>query len=71
LYLAIAAALAELGCATNVYHMREVGKNGHQKLWINGLDAKFAGDGTPLDRDVFDEILHEYDVSVEPQGPLD
>lgn len=61
LLLAIAAALLELGCK-NVYHMREVGKNQHQKLWIAALDAKFENRGTPFGLEEFDGFLHDFDV---------
>lgn len=42
--------------------MREVGKNKHQGLWIEALDAKFEGRGEPYDREKFDRILGSYEV---------
>ncbi|PSR76410.1 P-loop containing nucleoside triphosphate hydrolase protein [Coniella lustricola] len=52
----LADALAHLGISP-VYHMRDVGKNGHQGLWLQALDAKFAGAGPAWGRAEFDEIL--------------
>lgn len=60
-YLALADALERLGIGP-VYHMREVGKNRHQALWIEALDAKFEGRGEPYDRERFDQILGNYEV---------
>ncbi|CAJ2506430.1 Uu.00g005600.m01.CDS01 [Anthostomella pinea] len=59
---AIADALQLLGIAP-VYHMREVGKNNHQDLWVEALDAKFEGKGEPFDRERFDQILGKYEIS--------
>ncbi|KAI4869480.1 hypothetical protein F4820DRAFT_463429 [Hypoxylon rubiginosum] len=60
-YLALADALERLGIGP-VYHMREVGKNRHQALWIEALDAKFEGRGEPYDRERFDQILGNYEA---------
>ncbi|KAI0834954.1 hypothetical protein F5Y06DRAFT_277619 [Hypoxylon sp. FL0890] len=57
----LADALERLGIAP-VYHMREVGKNHHQTLWIEALDAKFEGRGEPFNREKFDQILGSYEA---------
>ncbi|XXH04670.1 hypothetical protein Hte_011089 [Hypoxylon texense] len=57
----LADALERLGIGP-VYHMREVGKNHHQALWIEALDAKFEGRGEPYDREKFDRILGNYEA---------
>ncbi|KAI1777897.1 hypothetical protein F4818DRAFT_439216 [Hypoxylon cercidicola] len=57
----LADALERLGIGP-VYHMREVGKNGHQALWIEALDAKFEGRGEPFTREKFDQILGNYEA---------
>ncbi|KAI0014076.1 P-loop containing nucleoside triphosphate hydrolase protein [Xylariaceae sp. FL0662B] len=57
----LADALALLGIAP-VYHMREVGKNHHQRLWIEALEAKFEGKGEPWNREKFDQILGGYEA---------
>ncbi|KAI2623827.1 P-loop containing nucleoside triphosphate hydrolase protein [Hypomontagnella submonticulosa] len=57
----LADALERLGIGP-VYHMREVGKNKHQGLWIEALDAKFEGRGEPYDREKFDRILGSYEA---------
>lgn len=49
-----------------MYHMREVGKNHHQALWIEALDAKFEGRGEPFNREKFDQILGSYEVRPRP-----
>lgn len=54
-------ALARLGVSPG-YHMREVGKNGHQALWIEALDAKFDGTGKTWGREDFDRILGSYEA---------
>lgn len=59
--VALADALKILGYK-NVYHMREVGKNQHQRFWIEGLEAKFEGKGKPFGREEFDSFLSSYDV---------
>jgi hypothetical protein len=48
--------------ATPVYHMREVGKNSHQDLWIQALEAKFEGRGFVWGRNDFEKILAGYEV---------
>ncbi|KAI6090408.1 hypothetical protein F4821DRAFT_268004 [Hypoxylon rubiginosum] len=57
----LADALERLGIGP-VYHMREVGKNRHQALWIEALDAKFEGRGEPFNRKKFDQILGNYEA---------
>ncbi|KAI1414668.1 hypothetical protein F5Y13DRAFT_13479 [Hypoxylon sp. FL1857] len=58
----LADALERLGISP-VYHMREVGKNNHQALWIEALDAKFEGRGEPFNtREKFDQILGSYEA---------
>ncbi|KAH8902140.1 hypothetical protein BR93DRAFT_887972 [Coniochaeta sp. PMI_546] len=52
----IADALVQLGFGP-VYHMREVGKNKHQALWIEAIEAKFEGVGKPWQREDFEKIL--------------
>jgi hypothetical protein len=42
--------------------MREVGKNGHQALWIEALDAKFESSGKALGREEFERILFGFEV---------
>jgi hypothetical protein len=44
--------------------MREVGKNDHQALWIEALDAKFTPGTKPWDREQFDKILSGFEVSM-------
>ncbi|ORY69830.1 uncharacterized protein BCR38DRAFT_93701 [Pseudomassariella vexata] len=57
----LADALAYLDISP-VYHMREVGKNNHQALWIEALEAKFDGKGQPFNRAKFDQILDEFEA---------
>ncbi|KAK1758273.1 hypothetical protein QBC47DRAFT_374170 [Echria macrotheca] len=52
----LADALIQLGISP-IYHMREVGKNQHQALWIEAIDAKFEGIGAPWKREDFERIL--------------
>ena len=42
--------------------MREVGKNKHQALWIEALEAKYEGKGELFNREKFDRILGSYEV---------
>jgi hypothetical protein len=44
--------------------MREVGKNGHQSLWIEAIDAKFEKTGRKLDRQFFDQIMSDFEVDI-------
>jgi hypothetical protein len=60
---ALANALEELGIGP-IYHMREVGKNGHQGLWMDALDSKFESSGKPLGREQFDQILAGYEAGL-------
>ncbi|KAI0180467.1 hypothetical protein GGR52DRAFT_245520 [Hypoxylon sp. FL1284] len=57
----LADALDRLGFGP-VYHMREVGKNRHQGMWIEALDAKFEGRGEPYNREKFERILGSYEA---------
>lgn len=59
--LAIADALTQLGFGP-VYHMKEVGKNNHQALWIEAIDAKFGPTGKPWGRGDFEKILAGFEV---------
>ncbi|TVY52115.1 hypothetical protein LCER1_G007231, partial [Lachnellula cervina] len=58
---ALADALNILGYP-KTYHMREVGKNQHQTKWIEALEAKFEGKGTPFGREEFDGFLSGYNA---------
>lgn len=60
--IALADALSELGISP-IYHMREVGKNGHAQFWIEALEAKYEGKEHALDRNEFDKVLAEYQAS--------
>lgn len=44
--------------------MSEVGKNQHQLKWIQALEAKFESDEKVVGRNIFDEILEKYTVSL-------
>ena len=62
--LALAEALNKLGVSP-VYHMREVGKDKHEHLWIEALEAKFEGKGKPWStKEDFDRILENYQVII-------
>ncbi|KAH7019479.1 hypothetical protein EDB80DRAFT_700928 [Ilyonectria destructans] len=52
----LADALELLGISP-VYHMREVGKNGHAGLWMAALEERTKPDGTPWTRAQFEQIL--------------
>ncbi|KAL1860260.1 hypothetical protein Daus18300_009314 [Diaporthe australafricana] len=52
----LADALAQLGIS-NVYHMREVGKNKHQDLWVQALEDNLEGKGPAWGRQDFEKIL--------------
>ena len=56
---ALADALELLGYGT-IYHMREVNKNGHQKPWINALEAKYAGRGKVFGKEEWDDLLGNF-----------
>lgn len=49
---------------SNVYHMREVGKNKHQALWIQALEDNLEGTGPAWGRDDFEKILAGFEVRV-------
>lgn len=61
----MADALELLGTGT-IYHMREVGKNGHHDTWCAALDAKFEGKGKVPGRQEFDAFLSDFGVSKDP-----
>lgn len=42
--------------------MREVGKNNHQALWIEAIDAKFESLWKAWGREDFEKILADYEV---------
>lgn len=48
--------------------MREVGKNNHQALWIEAIDAKSKGIGKPWGREDFEKILAGYEVQTISRG---
>lgn len=52
----LAEALNQLGIS-EIYHMREVGKNKHQDLWIRALEDNLEGKGPAWGRDDFEKIL--------------
>lgn len=60
---ALADALVELGISP-IYHMREVGKNGHAPFWVEALEAKYEGKDHVLGREEFDKILAEFQASL-------
>lgn len=44
--------------------MREVGKNKHQALWIEAIEAKFEGVGKPWQREDFEKTLAGFEVGI-------
>lgn len=60
---ALADALTQLGIS-NVYHMREVGKNKHQDLWIQALEDNIEGKGPAWGREEFENILVGFEVRI-------
>lgn len=60
---ALADALAQLGIP-NVYHMREVGMNKHQDLWIRDLEDNLEGKGPAWGQEDFEKILAGFEVCV-------
>lgn len=64
---ALAEALSQLGIS-NVYHMREVGKNKHQDLWIQALEDNIEGKGPAWGREDFENILAGFEVRVPTMG---
>lgn len=60
---ALAEALTQLGISS-VYHMREVGKNKHQGLWIQALEDNLEGKGPAWGREGFEKILAGFEVRV-------
>ena len=55
-HTALAAALEQLGVSPT-YHMREVGKNSHQSLWIDAMKSEAA-----LSREDLDRMFAGYEV---------
>lgn len=53
---------------SNVYHMREVGKNKHQDLWMRALEDNLEGKAPAWGRDDFEKILAGFEVSVPSVG---
>lgn len=49
---------------SNVYHMREVGKNKHQDSWIRALEDNLEGKGPAWGRGDFENILAGFEVRV-------
>lgn len=43
--------------------MREVAKNGHQKYWIQALEAKYDRKGKEYGKKEFDEFLRDFQVT--------
>lgn len=59
--IAIAEALEILGYKP-IYHMKEVGKNQHQRQWIAALEAKYEGNGE-FGKEDWERLLDGYAVS--------
>lgn len=55
--------MVQLGIAP-IYHMREVGKNKHQDLWIQAIEAKYEDKGKAWERQDFEQILASFEVRV-------
>lgn len=55
-------ALERLGYKS--YHMLEAGKTSSFRYWLEGLKAKYAGEGKPFGRTEFDKLLGNYSVRV-------
>ena len=60
---ALADALEILGYK-GVYHMREVGKNGHHAAWAELVDTKAAGRGDQLTKRDFEPLLQNFEAGV-------
>jgi hypothetical protein len=60
---ALADALEILGYK-GVYHMREVGKNGHHAAWVELINAKIAGRGDQLTKCDFEPLLQNFEAGV-------
>lgn len=60
---ALADALEILGYK-GVYHMREVGKNGHHAAWVELINAKIAGRGDRLTKSDFEPLLQDFEAGV-------
>lgn len=58
---ALADALEILGYK-GVYHMREVGKNGHHAAWTLLINAKIAGRGDQLTKSDFEPLLQNFEA---------
>ncbi|KAH7175837.1 P-loop containing nucleoside triphosphate hydrolase protein [Dactylonectria macrodidyma] len=58
----LADALEQLGISP-VYHMREVGKQGHAELWMDALDAKT--NNLPWTRAQFDQMLSGFQAAAD------
>lgn len=55
--------MTQLGIS-DVYHMREVGKNKHQDLWIQAPEDNLEGKGPAWGREDFEKILAGFEVRV-------
>lgn len=44
------------------YHMLEAGKTSRMGHWLEGLKAKYEGQGKPFGRTEFDKLLQDYSV---------
>jgi hypothetical protein len=62
-HTALADALDILGY-NGVYHMREVGKNGHHAAWAELVDAKSTGRGDKLTKSDFEPLLQGFEAGV-------
>jgi hypothetical protein len=60
---ALADALEILGYK-GVYHMREVGKNGHHAAWVELVNAKIAGREDQLTKSDFEPLLQNFEAGV-------
>jgi hypothetical protein len=58
---ALADALVILGYK-GVYHMREVGKNGHHAAWVELVNTKIAGRGDQLTKSDFEPLLQSFEA---------
>lgn len=55
--------MVQLGISP-IYHMREVGKNKHQDLWVQVLEAKYENKGKAWEREDFEQILAGFEVRI-------
>jgi hypothetical protein len=62
-HTALADALEILGYK-GVYHMREVGKNGHHTAWVELVHAKITGHGDRLTKSDFEPVLEDFEAGI-------